>query len=169
MPKPFRTCCFSFLSLRFSLRVLPDFFDAIFRGDLSAIPTPSLGGMLLLDRIRRGPKCPKKKATVPGGSGKKLKGCGRRGLILGPSRRANAEPGPSPGVWEESLAYKETGPMKLRNRSANLGSVMRMRAKVAGSALALTMAALGRGLMATAGLGWFGQPRPLIDAEVTMT
>jgi hypothetical protein len=73
MPRPFRTCCFSFLSLRFSLRVLPDFFDAIFRGDLSAMPTPSLGGMLLHDRIRRSPRVPEEKrprSVMTGGSAK---------------------------------------------------------------------------------------------------
>jgi len=47
MPRPFRTSCFSFFSLRFSLSVLPDFFDATFRGDLSAMSTPFLRGILL--------------------------------------------------------------------------------------------------------------------------
>ena len=40
MPRPFRPSCFSFLSLRFSLSVLPDFFDATLRGDLSAMSNP---------------------------------------------------------------------------------------------------------------------------------
>ena len=47
MPRPFRTSCFSFFSLRFSLSVLPDFFDATFRGDLSAMSTPFLRSILL--------------------------------------------------------------------------------------------------------------------------
>ncbi len=47
MPRPFRTSCFSFFSLRFSLSVLPDFFAATFRGDLSAMPTPFLRTILL--------------------------------------------------------------------------------------------------------------------------
>ena len=47
MPRPFRTPCFSFFSLRFSLSVLPDFFDAAFRGDLSAMSTPFLPSILL--------------------------------------------------------------------------------------------------------------------------
>lgn len=38
--RPLRTCCLSFLSRRFSLSVLPDFFDTTFRGDLSAIVYP---------------------------------------------------------------------------------------------------------------------------------
>ena len=49
--RPLRTCCLSFLSLRFSFSVLPDFFDATFRGDLSAMSTPflcwSLPGLLV--------------------------------------------------------------------------------------------------------------------------
>jgi hypothetical protein len=48
MPRPFRVSCFSFFSLRLSLSVLPDFFDATFRGDLSAMSTPFLGAILLL-------------------------------------------------------------------------------------------------------------------------
>src|SRR5207302_1028117 len=40
MVRPLRTCCLSFLSRRFSLSVLPDFFDATLRGDLSAMSTP---------------------------------------------------------------------------------------------------------------------------------
>ena len=44
----------------------------------------------------------------------------------------------------------ENGPTQVRNSCANPASVMRMRAKVASSVLALTMAALGGGLMATA-------------------
>ena len=47
MPRPFRTSCFSFFSLRFSFSVLPDFFDVTFRGDLSAMSTPFLRGILL--------------------------------------------------------------------------------------------------------------------------
>ena len=47
MPRPFRTSCFSFFSLRFSFSVLPDFFDATFRGDLSAMSTPFLRRILL--------------------------------------------------------------------------------------------------------------------------
>ena len=47
MPRPFRTSCFSFFSLRFSLSVLPDFFAATFRGDLSAMSTPFLRSILL--------------------------------------------------------------------------------------------------------------------------
>ena len=39
MPRPFRTSCFSFFSLRFSLTVLPDFFDATFGGTcLPSVP-----------------------------------------------------------------------------------------------------------------------------------
>ena len=47
MPRPFRPSCFSFFSLRFSLSVLPDFFAATFRGDLSAMSTPFLRSILL--------------------------------------------------------------------------------------------------------------------------
>ena len=47
MPRPLRVSCFSFFSLRLSLSVLPDFFDATFRGDLSAMSTPFLRGILL--------------------------------------------------------------------------------------------------------------------------
>jgi hypothetical protein len=46
MPRPFRTSCFSFFSLRFSLSVLPDLFDATLRGDLSAMSAPFLRGIL---------------------------------------------------------------------------------------------------------------------------
>jgi hypothetical protein len=44
---PLRTCCLSFFSRRFSLSVLPDFFDATFRGDLSARSTPFRCAILL--------------------------------------------------------------------------------------------------------------------------
>lgn len=47
MPRPFRTSCLSFFSFRFSLSVLPDFFDATLRGDLSAMSTPFLRSILL--------------------------------------------------------------------------------------------------------------------------
>jgi hypothetical protein len=40
MTGPLRAPCFSFLSFRFSFSVLPDFFDATLRGDLSAIGPP---------------------------------------------------------------------------------------------------------------------------------
>ena len=48
IPRPFRTPCFSFFSLRFSLSVLPAFFEATLRGDLSAMSTPFLLDILLL-------------------------------------------------------------------------------------------------------------------------
>ncbi len=54
MVKPLRTCCLSFLSRRFSFSVLPDFFDATFRGDLSAMPTPFPGTSVLACLGRRG-------------------------------------------------------------------------------------------------------------------
>jgi hypothetical protein len=53
MMRPLRTCCLSFLSRRFSLSVLPDFFDATFRGDLSAMPTPFRRSILLSGHARR--------------------------------------------------------------------------------------------------------------------
>jgi hypothetical protein len=53
MMRPLRTCCLSFLSRRFSLSVLPDFFDATFRGDLSAISTPFRRPILLSSDARR--------------------------------------------------------------------------------------------------------------------